>query len=301
MTSWVDITLEVPDGQQVASIFLPPPGRRPQDVLICLPGGTYDSHYWHLGEAGYSFAERLTGHGHIVVALDHLGVGGSSNWAGGPLGLERLARNDEVAIAHVRAAVNAGELAQGLPPLDLPFVGIGHSMGALLTLIVQARSRPFEAVVLLGYSVIASRLPGAVEESVETVERRLRADAGNHPDSHHGFIGREALRDFFHAPDVPVRIIAADDRVMSRVPFRAIAELTQPGVATAFAQSVDVPVLLGFGDTDVSPDPQAEPACYPRSRDVSVAVLEGSHHCHNLSERREDLWELVAAWLSKVM
>ena len=301
MTSRVDITLEVPDGQQVASIFLPPAGPQPRDVLICLPGGTYDRHYWHLGEPGYSFAERLAGRGHVVVALDHLGVGGSSNWAGGPLGLERMARNDEVAIAHIRAALNDGELAQRLPPLDLPFVGIGHSMGALLALIIQASSRPFEAVVLLGYSVIAARLPGAAHESVDTVERRLRADAGSPSDSHYGVVGREALRDFFHAPDVPARIVAADDLVMSRVPFHAIAELTQPGVATAFAQSVDVPVFLAFGDTDVSPEPQAEPACYPHSRDVTLVVLKGSHHCHNLSERRGDLWDLVAAWLLKVI
>ncbi|MEE3753014.1 hypothetical protein [Mycobacterium intracellulare] len=65
---------------QEAWRFLP---RHPADVrgvLLCLAGGTYDKHYWHIdidGYPGYSFGEHLADSG-FVVAVDHVGSGGRS-------------------------------------------------------------------------------------------------------------------------------------------------------------------------------------------------------------------------------
>lgn len=60
-------------------------------ALVCLPGGTYDKRYWHLEierHPGYSFGEHLARAGYIVIAVDHLAVGDSTDpIASGPSAL----------------------------------------------------------------------------------------------------------------------------------------------------------------------------------------------------------------------
>jgi alpha-beta hydrolase superfamily lysophospholipase len=79
-----DVTAEVGTGEalkQTAWSFLPSDPSQVKGVLLCLAGGTYDKAYWHLevpGHPGYSFGLHLASLGFVVVALDHLGVGGST-------------------------------------------------------------------------------------------------------------------------------------------------------------------------------------------------------------------------------
>ena len=66
---------------QTAWLFMPSSRPDPLAVLCCFAGGTYDKHYWHLvvpGHHEYSFAEHLTNRGFAVIAIDHLGVGDST-------------------------------------------------------------------------------------------------------------------------------------------------------------------------------------------------------------------------------
>ncbi|MBZ4508195.1 alpha/beta hydrolase, partial [Mycobacterium avium subsp. hominissuis] len=96
-----DVSESIGTGEQLtqaAWVFLP---ERPSDasaVLLCLAGGTYDKHYWHIdidGHPGYSFGQHLADSGFVVIAVDHLGIGESTDpIASGPLGLELLARGD---------------------------------------------------------------------------------------------------------------------------------------------------------------------------------------------------------------
>ena len=125
---------------QEAWLFLP---ERPADargVLVCLAGGTYDKHYWHIDidtYPGYSFSEHLADSGFVVIAVDHLGVGGSTDpTALGPVGLQLLAKGDAEVARQVRERLRRGELHEDLPPLNAPLIGIGHSMGACLTTMV---------------------------------------------------------------------------------------------------------------------------------------------------------------------
>src|SRR5271169_546215 len=156
-----DVSGTFPSGEQLtqsAWVFLPPSPMKAKGVLLCLAGGTYDKSYWHLVVPGfprYSFAEHMAGMGFVVVALDHLGVGGSSDPKdSGVVGLELMARGDAAVAAQVAAMVEQGTLTDALPPLsDVPMVGVGHSMGACLTTMVQAEDRSFSAIALLGYSV----------------------------------------------------------------------------------------------------------------------------------------------------
>jgi pimeloyl-ACP methyl ester carboxylesterase len=276
-------------------------------LLVCLAGGTYDKHYWHLevtGHPGYSFAEHLAGLGWVVVAVDHLGVGESSDPPDDPLGLEVLCDGDVQVAQQLRTAFAAGTLVDGLPPLPhLPIIGVGHSMGACLTTMVQATSSVYDGVVLLGYGVeinVRDLADGDLADRMGESERLFRQMTGAGENRFH-IVPRDLLRPLFHSPDVPDAVMAADDAVQSRVPVRAASEVTTPGYVASHAAQIDVPVFLGFGgDLDVSPDPHSEPARYPRCADITLVVLDGSAHCHNMASRRTQLWNRVAAWAGTV-
>jgi pimeloyl-ACP methyl ester carboxylesterase len=309
-----DVTQAVGGGEilsQTAWLFLPDDPTRATAVLVCLAGGTYDKRYWHLevpGRRGYSFAEHLAEQGYLVIALDHLGTGGSSDpQRSGSVGLRMLATGDAEAVAQVSARLRDGTLVQGLPPLRLPVVGVGHSMGSCLTTMIAAQAGPYDAVALLGYGVQISNvqndadggqdLPARMDQS-EAVFRQLN---GLGPDDVSCVVPREQLRQLFHAPDVPGDVIAADDAAESRVPVRAASEVITPGYVAEFAAAVDVPVFLALGShVDVSPDPHAEVAHYRASRDITLYVVEGSAHCHNFSGGRIALWDRMATWIPSV-
>jgi pimeloyl-ACP methyl ester carboxylesterase len=73
-----------------------------------------------------------------------------------------------------------------------------------------------------------------------------------------------------------------------------------PGVVADEAAVVDVPVLHGYGEVDVSPEPRAEPRFYRRSPDITTLVVPGSGHCHNMASTRHLLWRRVLAWTEHV-
>jgi alpha-beta hydrolase superfamily lysophospholipase len=306
-----DVTQAVGSGEvlsQAAWLFLPRDPGRARAVLLCLAGGTYDKRYWHLevpGHPGYSFAEHLAAQGYLVIALDHLGTGGSSDpLHSGSLGLRLLAAGDAGAAAQLSARLRDGTLAPGLPALDLPLVGVGHSMGSCLTTMVAAQARPYDAVALLGYGVQISNVQneagdgGDLESRITQSEAMFRQLNGAGPDEVSCLVHRGQLRQLFHAPDVPDEVVAADDAAESRVPVRAASEVITPGYVADFAAAVDVPVFLALGSyVDVSPDPHAELANYRASRDVTLYLAEGSAHCHNFAASRTALWDRIAAWI----
>jgi alpha-beta hydrolase superfamily lysophospholipase len=310
-----DVTAGVGTGEQLtqaAWVFLP---KRPVDAhaaLLCLAGGLYDKHYWHMdidGHPGYSFGEHLAAAGYIVIALDHLGVGESTDpVSSGMLGLELLSSGDAAVAARVRDGLRSGGLFDGVPPLDLPLVGVGHSMGACLTTMVQANTGVYDAVVLLGYGV---QITNIYEETADAtdLEGRLQQTiaaacqlSGARPEDSHMIAPREYLADLFYAGEVPPEVMDADTAVQSRVPVRAACEVTTPGFVERYARQVNVPVLLAFGAAiDVSSNPYIEPANYTSSPDVTLHLVPKSGHCHNFASHRAQLWDRVAAWVPTVI
>jgi pimeloyl-ACP methyl ester carboxylesterase len=300
------------DLTQEAWLFLP---ERPTDVrgvLLCLAGGTYDKHYWHIdidGYPGYSFATHLVDSGFVVIAVDHLAIGESTDpTALGPAGLELLAKGDAEVGRQVREQLRRGELHQDLPPTNAPLIGVGHSMGACLTTMVQATAHLYDALVLLGYGVQITNVyqdtPDAAELE-ERIQQTMEASCrltGAKPTDAHIYAPRGYLADLFYAGEVPQEVIDADTAVQSRTPLRAAAEVTTPGMVERYAPQVDVPVFLGFGAArDVSPNPHAEPANYTGSPDVTLHLVPSSGHCHNFASHRTQLWDRIANWATTVV
>jgi alpha-beta hydrolase superfamily lysophospholipase len=305
-----DVTTAIGTGEPlIQTAWLFQPEGPPKAALLCLAGGTYDKHYWHLeipGHPGYSFAEHLAARGYLVVTADHLGVGGSSDpGESGPVGLELLAKGDVEVAVRVHTGLLEGTLTG--QPLDIPFIGVGHSMGACLTTMVQSKARPFDAVALFGYGVQISNVYEDDNSAEELAARIAQSEAlfrdinGIGPDATSCVAPRSNLRALFHGPGVPEAVMAADDAAESRVPVRAASEVITPGFVQEFAAEVGVPVFLGFGGhLDVSPDPRTELTNYPASPDVTLYLVEGSGHCHNFAGNRTRLWDRVASWVPAV-
>lgn len=263
-------------GARVAgTAFLPP---EPRAAVVCFPGGRFTRDYWDLqvpqhDAEDYSFARFAAAAGLGVVTIDHLGTGHSSRPDPEPTAEQ---------IRDANAAATAAFLAQ-TDLLGLPTTGVGHSMGAALLLHQQAAYRSFDRLAVLGY-------PSGQLTMWRPDGTRWRLTAEN---------AAERQRDVHYTnlgPDLPAPVRAAVRAAATVVPAPVADWVSRPGVVAAAAGEVDVPVLLGFGERDVTADPELELRAFPRAAALKLVVIEGSFHCHNLAPTRRRLWAAVTDW-----
>ena len=264
-------------------------------VLVCLPGGTYSREYWDLnvpGRVGYSFAEFATDRGYSVVTVDPLGTGESSKPVR-DFGFADIAATLAAAVRELPAATG-----ERLPP-----VAVAHSLGGYLAITQQALHSSYTGLAVLGCTnqhVAPLNLDPAFIARAATPEGRAALAAemlGALPQPY--FEGpREHMSSWFHLADVPADVAEADSAT-SVVP-RVFGTAMIPGVVAEHAAQIDVPVLIGYGAVDVSPEPRAEARLYRNSPDITTLVLAGSAHCHNMASSRQQLWQRLLTWAETV-
>lgn len=315
----LDVTAVMPETSQLGkpitvavtvvadpSIVAPEP-----TVVLAIPGGTYHRRYWDLqppGRSGYSQAEWMADRGVVFVASDYLGGGDSSRPADGDfMTLEVAADAAHAAYQQIRDQLEAGSLDEELPPVaDATYVGVGQSLGGFITMIQQGKYADYAGVAILGASpvLIANiphhrRLEGASPEDRRRMimEDNARSSGLAELPMYHS-APRDIARHIFHVKDVPDDLLRYDDEACHTLISRVTGvDGMTPGYAMPFSEVIESPVFLGWGDIDVSADPHLEPSAYPRSRHVTLAVVEQMAHMHNFADTRERLWEDLAAWL----
>lgn len=267
-------------------------------VLVCVPGGTYSREYWDLhipGHDGYSFADFASENGYAVLTIDPLGTGESS----------KPARDFDFAdiAAAFASAVSALPAATGN---DAPAVAVAHSLGGYLAITQQALFPGYAGLAILGCTnqhVAQLNLDPAVIARAATADGRaalareiLSALAEPY------FEGpREHMQSWFHLDDVPADVVAADAVTAKSVVPRIFGTAMIPGVVAEHAALIDVPVFLGYGVVDISPNPRAEAAHYCSSPDITTVVLADSAHCHNMASSRLRLWQRLLDWTEVVV
>lgn len=293
-------------------IFIPAQPAKPAIVYFCLPGSGQTKDYFHLDvrteddvahSIDFSFARQMAARGAITVSIDHLGVGRSSR----PLDGFALTPDIMVAaIAHVvdtlKAELRAGTVDASLPATELRSIGVGHSMGGLLTILTQAERRCYDALVILGYSgtgreahvtdaerpymddpsglraniVRITRL--RTQEPYMTIDTRGRGRALYGGDA----ADRNALR----------AVKAAGDKMLAVMSFFAMI----PNSAKAECAAIDVPLLAAVGDADITGDAHAIPARFPACSDITLLVLKDTGHTHFTFASCEQLFERIGRW-----
>lgn len=309
----IDVSAAVPFDEAELAVTLVVPGGElvgPCPLALGFPGGGYSRGYWDIDwPGGYSQAAHHAERGWVFAAVDHLGVGDSSQPDPAALTFELLAAANDAATRSIGDGLRAGTLVEGLGPIDLSVVlGMGQSMGGCLSIVAQGRHATFDGLAVLGYSGIHTTLPsptGGIE--VDAVARgEIDPDALTRSSEQLQAI--DAFSWAFHWEDVEPALLAADlgegfpmrlgtppPWGSASIPPAAVSMLTA-GVVADEAAAITAPVFIGVGERDVCPDPWAEPTAYRGATDVSLLVVRAMAHMHNFASTRTRLWQRLHAW-----
>jgi alpha-beta hydrolase superfamily lysophospholipase len=274
-------------------------------VWCCLPGGNCTSAYFDLHVEGddtsYSMAGHLADAGGVVLALDHLGTGASSPVDDSFLVTpEVLASANHAAFTALIGRLQKGTLVSGLEPVAAPLViGLGHSMGAMITIIGQARYGTYAAVANLGGG--GAGLPEHLHDPrwVSWDLALLRTSLVELARQQFGAATVDRARGrprIFHADDVPAPVVGAfRSQLTASLPSCALASIL-PSFSEPERREIAVPLFLGFGEHDLAQVPHESVRSFRSSPDVTLFVLAGSGHCHNQAGNRRQLWDRMVEW-----
>jgi pimeloyl-ACP methyl ester carboxylesterase len=298
----VDVADVAPAGVRTLAVDIHEPesvGARPT-VCVCIPGGGMSRGYFDLQpppELGnYSMARHLVDRGFVVVTVDPPAVGESD-----------VPDDGYTLTPELVADVNAHAIEQVLARWPGAFrVGVGHSAGALLTVVQQARRQTYGALGLLGFgSGGHDRFALSTEElGVGDDPDELRAAIVDLTRQRFGRPlprGSTATSDFLlGGMSVPEAALDALGAVKSAL--LAVVGLTSmiPGSVAREMAAIDVPVFLGLGEHDIAGDPHGIPAYFRGCHDLTLFVLAATGHNHNVAPAREVLWDRLARWAGEL-
>jgi alpha-beta hydrolase superfamily lysophospholipase len=294
------------------------------DPVVCFakPGAGYSRRYFTEDLPGPGRGAQADWHaqrGWIVVSVDHLGVGDSSQHDPLRLSYGPVVAASEAAETEVRQKLAAGTLVEGLGPMRHPVtIGIGQSMGGSLTVIQQGRYHSYDGIGVLGYSAVHTHPPTApgtpplalpwvprdtqlADGVVTNAPALAEVDPASSPSPSDMAWG-------FHYDDVDPEVVARDmtDFPARRgelppwgsatIPATVAMWCVTPGGAAAEAAAVRCPVLVALGERDVLVDPRGEVRAYLSAPSVDFFVCPRMAHMHNFAGTRELLWRRIETW-----
>ena len=294
-------------GHIAVTVFVPESG--PADlspaVLFLFPGGGYGRRYFDLqldGLPDHSQAQRHASRGLVTVTVDHLGVGDSTVPARddprGPLTYARVAEANHAAVVDILGQVRAGTL-DGVPAIPSAVaIGAGQSMGGHVAAVMQANHATFDGICALGssFTQLRGELPPGKRRPFRALPSKV-VHSWRHVD--------EAAS--FHWREEPAWVVAADLDNVDLAPWRSAtvppcaAEALKPFALAREAALVRVPVLLIYGEIDVTPEPLANAAIFCSAPEVAVYLVPRSAHMHNFAPTRHLVWARLEHFVDQVV
>src|SRR6202044_1664852 len=186
-------------------------------------------------------------------------------------------------------------------------VGVGHSMGAMLTVIAQALLAQNTAIACLGFT--ASGLPDVLTDeelcvaayrplTLPTLKRYAQQRFSGEADR--GGARNEVEQFPFNlAGTDPVGLKALAAAATNLLPLPGYLALL-PGNVVDYLREITVPVFLGGGDHEPWHRADELVAQFPNSQDISFYTLIDAAHNHNVAATRELLWRRLLGWASVV-
>lgn len=283
-----------------------------QAVFFCVPGGGMNRHFFDLpveGDSSFSFARQMAAQGFVSVLIDPPGIGGSDRPADGHA-LTPAVMSDIFSRLHalVRADLEQGKLSDSLAAMpDMLAIGLGHSMGAMLTILHQAHKADYQAVALLGFGAqglpqflspeirdmlddqdaLRAALPALAKKMFPKPYPVLHSDGGEAGIFGSTLADRSAVKALKAANDVMLPVLA----FMSLLPGNVAPE----------AAGIEVPVYLALGERDLIREPQKVPASFTAASNVQLQILPQTGHSHFLFPTREQLFNGLAQWAKLII
>lgn len=218
------LTLTTGNGS-IAGFFSPGDAGRP--LLVCIPGGSYNAHYFDV--PGHSFVRAATDRGFPVAALNRPGY------------------EDSTALAKPTFAGNAEAITRALDDLwsrvksGCPgIVLVGHSMGGAIAVHIAAQPRPWP---LLGIAISAIHYdaPEAVTQAWNSMP----------PDISIEFTHEQRIQ-FMYGPagTFETSVVEAAAGAASPIPVAELLEVVGGWIRDfpTVAAAVDVPVHYGLAE-----------------------------------------------------
>ena len=327
----VDVTDAVGLGEPAhLALTVTAPDAPGPDPIVCFakPGAGYSRGYFTTdlpgpGQGVGSQADWHAARCWIVIAVDHLGVGDSSQHEGEALTLSRVVAAGQAAETEVRQKLAAGTLIEGLGAVKHPVtIGLGQSMGGALLVVQQGRHHCYDGIGVLGYSVLHTHPPtapgtpavalpwiprdtlpsdGVFTNAPALAEAAEAAGAG-------GTAGVDPLAWGFHFDDVDADVVRRDmDGYPARhgdlppwgsasVPMTVALLSVSPGSVLTEAAAIRSPVLVALGERDVLVDPRGEVRAFGSAASVDWFVCPKMAHMHNFAGTRELFWRRIETW-----
>ena len=334
----VDVTDAVGLGEPAhVALTVTAPDTVAHDPIVCFakPGAGYSRGYYttDLPGPGHGLGSQADWHaarGWVVVAVDHLGVGDSSQHDPEALTFSRVVAASQAAESDVRQKLAAGTLMDGLGPVEHAVtIGLGQSMGGSLTIVQQGRYHCYDGIGVLGFSPLRTLPPTAPgtppltlpwfprdtmpSEGIVTnapaladAEATAAADATGVPEPAPDVI--DAMAWGFHYDDVDRAVVRRDlEDYPARhgdlpawgsatIPMTVALWCVSPGSVLTEAAAIRSPVLVALGERDVLVDPRGELRAYESASSVDYFVCPKMAHMHNFAGTRELFWRRIETW-----
>ena len=308
------------------------------DPIVCFakPGAGYSRGYFtiDLPGPGHGIGSQADWHaarGWVVVAVDHLGVGDSSQHDPEALTFSRVVAASQAAESDLRQKLAAGTLMDGLGPVERAVtIGLGQSMGGALTILQQGRHHCYDGIGVLGFSPLRTHpptAPGAPPLALPWIPRDTMPSEGIVPNA--PALADAAAADLpsvpepapdvvnamawsFHYDDVDGEVVRRDlEDYPARhgdlppwgsatIPTTVALWCVSPGSVLTEAAAIRSPVLVALGERDVLVDPRGDVRAYESASSVDYFVCPDMAHMHNFAGTRELLWRRIETWAAWV-
>jgi pimeloyl-ACP methyl ester carboxylesterase len=214
--------------------------------------------------------------------------------------MEMVAAACDAATRTVLDKLRNGSLHPEVPRIEPgAAIGVGQSMGGHLVVVTQANHRTFDAIGILGSSFTQTRLnrlagrryPPRYEEP-EVIMRASQTDTD--------------LSVAFHWHEEPPTLVSADmaPDVTPAWRTKAIPRfaglLMLPAIVAREAAAVRSPVLLAYGEIDVTVEPLADAAMFRSTSDLTLLIVPRMAHMHNFAPTRQRLWRRLSEFAIRV-
>jgi pimeloyl-ACP methyl ester carboxylesterase len=273
-------------------------------VQVLIPGGTYNSSYWDIGQAPqtHSFRLAMNEAGFATLAVDRLGTGQSS----------------KPPSVLVTASTQAGAVHQVIRTLRPRFAKVivgGHSIGSAMAMIEAGNYHDVDGVLVTGMThrmnlitvipVLANMIPAPLDPVLTARGLDL------------GYLTTSPGTRFsaFHAPGPQDAGAVAFDESTKDVfaATEAVDTLLLTNVVIPATRRIDVPVMIAVGNdnhfcgaplgSDCSTADalrQSEAPFFSDAAHLRTYVLNGFGHSINYAPNAPDYHRAVADWVADI-